>query len=299
MQNNNSPVVLALYQPENGISSLNHYYQLVLQPGSPWPETIFNNRQYCSEANFASWQSLYEPQLPNKTNKCTEYVGIDTRLGTTNSPQPPQQAQKIAMYAGIDTRHGKKQLTFKIPKRKELEKVTLTPCKYDFIIEHYTDINRQCDFCGSDFEDEALQLLMQLEYQKYLKEKERPFKYLKSRQKHLANAALTYCKLIEQDDENGLANLLYNSYEDFMSRIKGEGFVHTYRHLAIASKRSTYLALRKAKLKSDQNFNDTLRFSLVPAVGVLLIAEDLYGTKPKYDDNEISWAYMIMNIKLE
>ena len=203
MQNNNSPVVLALYQPENGISSLNHYYQLVLQPGSPWPETIFNNRQYCSEANFASWQSLYEPQLPNKTNKCTEYVGIDTRLGTTNSTQPlqpTQPTQKIAMYAGIDTRHGKKQPTFKIPKRKELEKVTLPPCKYDFIIEDYTDINPQCDFCGSDFKGEALQWLMQLEYQKYLKEKERPFKYLKSKKKHLANAALTYCKVHAMHD---------------------------------------------------------------------------------------------------
>ncbi|KAI8330022.1 hypothetical protein EDC96DRAFT_569224 [Choanephora cucurbitarum] len=138
--------------------------------------------------------------------------------------------------------------TFKIPKRKELEKVILPPCKCDSIIEDYTNINPQCDFYGSDFEGEVLQLLMQLEHQKYLNEKERPFKYLKSKQKHLANAALTYCKV-----------------------------------------------LRKAKLKSDQNFNDTLRFSLVPAVGVLFIAEDLYGTKPKYDDNEISCAYMIMD----
>ncbi|KAI8375336.1 hypothetical protein EDC96DRAFT_323904 [Choanephora cucurbitarum] len=277
MQNSNSPVVLALHQPDNGSSSLNHYYQLVLQPGSPWPETIFNNHQYCSEANFASWQSLYEPQLPNKTNKCTEYVGIDTRLGTTNSTQPlqpTQPTQKIAMYAGIDTRHGKKQPTFKIPKRKEFEKVTLPPCKYDSVIEDYTDINPQCDFCGSDFE-------------------ERPFKYLKSKQKHLSNAALAYCKvhamhdlqkklkemnhpvdllekisleniddritrclkLIEQDDENGLANLMYNSYENFMSRIKEEGFVHTYRHLVIASKRSTYLVFLVSLITNCRTLN--------------------------------------------
>ena len=120
MQNSNSPVVIALHQPENGSSSLNHYYQLVLRPGSPWPQTIFNNHQYCSEVNFTSWQLLYEPQLLSKTDKCTKYVGINTRIGTTSSTQPPQ---KIAMYAGNDTRHGKKQPIFKFQKEKNLKKL--------------------------------------------------------------------------------------------------------------------------------------------------------------------------------